>query len=200
MSKSPVDTKCAICKRSSINKGRNCFDRGKPITLSVDEYNFLVSLDTTVSGLLNPKVGRKCLKVLRTKMNRAAGSMSPQAARAASVVMNRAAFPVHCLSPSKAMQTISKRNLKRKKPTSSGSSDSVRPAPPSVPRQDSTLILVELSDWVANRLKVPCGSKIYQSDAPCTGCILYWLSSFDSILNYWCIASVFYVRAFVCVM
>ena len=125
---------------------------------------------------------------------------SPQAARAASVVMNRAAFPLHCLSPSNAMQTISKRNLKRKKPTSSGSSDSVRPAPPSVPRQDSTLILVELSDWVANRLKVPCGSKIYQSDAPCTGCILYWLSSFDSILNYWCIASVFYVRAFVCVM
>ena len=101
---------------------------------------------------------------------------SPQEARAVSAVMNRGALPAHVLSPSKGNQTISKSNLKRKRTSGkSGSSVSVRPAPPSVPKQDTTLILVELSDWVSNRLKVPCGARFGSGD-PCSGniyCIFY---------------------------
>ncbi len=63
---------------------------------------------------------------------------SPQAARAVSAVMNHGALPAHVRSPSKENQTISKTNLKRKRTSGkSGSSVSVRPAPPSIPKVEN---------------------------------------------------------------
>jgi hypothetical protein len=57
--------KCAICKRSSVKKDRNCFNRQAPFDLTVEEFNFAVTLDSTISDIVNPKVGKRCLLSLQ---------------------------------------------------------------------------------------------------------------------------------------
>ena len=71
MLKSAIATKCAICKRSSVKKDRNCFNRQAPFDLTVEEFNFAVTLDSTISDIVNPKVGKRCLLSLRRRMRRA---------------------------------------------------------------------------------------------------------------------------------
>jgi hypothetical protein len=97
--------------------------------------------------------------------------------------MGSPSFP-HLLSPSKAAQVIYKTKKKgSKKKTTSAPNEDLDPLPVPVPpttqRQDTTLIFVELSDWVTNRLKNPCGagfkSKGFTSSdgERCTGVISF---------------------------
>ena len=73
--------------------------------------------------------------------------------------MRPPSFP-HLLSPSKTGQMIYRTQRKRKRQKSDPSVADVPAAPIPIYKlhQDTTLIFVELSDWVANRLKNPCGA------------------------------------------
>jgi hypothetical protein len=78
---STMKTRCVICDRQNFNKKGYCINREAPKTLSVEEYNFVVNLKPSIATKLNPKVGVKCLKSLRTNNSRLHAYVPPSTIR-----------------------------------------------------------------------------------------------------------------------